>query len=383
MAVVLLVGAGLLARSFLRLQKPDVGFRADGLLTVGLSISGSPQAAPARRPVFLEAVLERVRSVPGVESAAFVNHLPIAGDTWRAGFAVEGRPAADEADPPTAVMRTVTSRYLPAMGIALVHGRAFEERDRAGAEPVVLVNESFARRYFAGADPTGARVKLGRADAAEPWRTVVGVVADARQSSLVEPVQPEMLFPYGQDPVGWFDATTLVVRTTGDPGALAGPVEAELRAAAPELPLPRVRTMKEVLAEAIGQDRFDTLLLGVLAAVALVLAGVGVYAVMAYAVGRRTHEIGVRMALGARKARVLAMVVGEGLRLALAGSAIGLAGALALSRLLRGALHQVSPTDPATFAAAALLLFAVAIVASLVPALRAARVDPMRTLRET
>ena len=291
--------------------------------------------------------------MPGVESAAFVNHLPIGGDTWRLGIAIEGRPAPDEADPPTAVIRTATADYPRAMGVVLVRGRAFDERDGAGAAGVVLVNEAFARRYFEGSDPTGSRVKLGRADGEGAWRAIVGVLGDARQASLVEPVQPEMLFPYGQDPVGWFGATTLVVRTGGDPGALAGPVGARLRDAAPEIPVPRERPMSDVLAEAIGQDRFNTLLLGLLAAVALLLAAVGIYAVMAYAVGRRRHEIGVRMALGARRRSVLAMVVRDGLRLALVGAGIGLAGAVALSRFLRGLLHDVSATDPATLAGAA------------------------------
>ena len=383
MAVALLVGAGLLGRSFLRLLHPDTGFRADGLMTVSLSLSTSPQAARERRPAFLDAVLERVRAVPGVESAAFVNHLPIGGDTWRLGVAIEGRPAPDEADPPTAVVRTATADYPRVMGVALVRGRGLDARDGDGSAPVVLVNEAFARRYFEGSDPIGARVKLGRAEGEGEWRTIVGVLGDARQASLVEPVQPEMLFPYGQDPVGWFGATTLVVRTGGDPGALAGPVGARLRDAAPELPVPRVRAMSDVLAEAIGQDRFNTLLLGLLAAVALLLAAVGIYAVMAYAVGRRRHEIGVRMALGARRRSVLGMVVRHGLRLALAGAGIGLAGAVALSRFLRGVLHDVSATDPATLAGAAVLLVAVAVAASLVPALRAARVDPVSTLRET
>ena len=311
-----------------------------------------------------------------------MNHLPIGGDTWRTAFTLEGRPAPDEADRPTAVMRTATGQYLRAMGMALVRGRALEERDSADAEPVVLVNEAFARRYFEGKDPTGARVKLGLADSDGPWRRIVGVAADARQSSLVEPVRPELLFPYGQDPVGWFAATTLLVRTSGDPGALSGPVEAQLRALAPELPVPRVRTMPEVLAGAVGRDRFNTQLVGVLAIVALLLAAAGVYAVTAYAVSRRTREIGIRMALGARTGNVLAMVVQDALRLALMGTLLGLAGALALSRLLQAVLHEVSATDPATFAAAALILVGVAAAASFFPARRAARVDPLVALRD-
>ena len=323
-----------------------------------------------------------MRALPGVESAAFVNHLPIGGDTWRLGVSIEGRPAPDAADGPTAIIRTASAGYLRALGVPLQRGRALDERDGPDGEPVVLVNEAFARRYLEGKDATGTRVKLGGVDAAGPWRAVVGVIGDARQASLVDPVQPEILFPYGQDPVGWFEGTTLVVRTGGDPSALAGPVEAQLRAAAPELPVPRTRTMSEVLAVAVGQDRFNTLLLAVLASVALLLAAAGIYAVMAYAVARRRHEIGVRLALGARAGTVLGMVVRDGLRLALCGAAIGLAGALALTRLLRAVLHDVSPTDPATFALSALVLIGVAAAASFFPARRAARVDPLVALRD-
>lgn len=382
MAVVLLIGAGLLTRSFLRLQRPDAGFRPDGLLTLGLSLSGSPQARGASRPAFFSGVLERVSALPGVEAAAFVNHVPVAGDTWRTAFSLEGRPASDDADPPTAVMRSVTPSYLRAMGIGLRRGRGFDERDGAAAEPVVLVNESLARRAWLGADPLGQRVKLGAPDSDAPWRTVVGVAADALQGGITEPIQPELLFPYGQDPVGWYAGTTLVVRVAGEPSALADAVQAQLRALAPELPLARVRTMPEVLSDAIGQQRFDTLLLALLSAVALALAAAGVYGVMAYTVGRRAHEIGVRMALGARSGSVLVLVVRDGLRLGSAGAAIGLGGALALSRLLRAVLHDVSPTDPLTFAVAALVLLAVAAFASFFPALRASRVDPVSTLRE-
>ncbi|MFN8095478.1 MAG: FtsX-like permease family protein [Vicinamibacteria bacterium] len=321
--------------------------------------------------------------MPGVDSAVFVNHLPIGGDIGRLPLSIEGRPAADLSQPPTAVVRTVTADYARAMGLALVRGRALDARDAAAGEPVVAVNEAFARSFFDGGDPTGARLKLGPPEAEGPWRRIVGVVSDARQASLVEPVRPEVLFPYEQDPVGWFAATTLVVRTGGDPGALAAPVLATLRAAAPELPVPRARAMSEVLAAAIARDRFNTLLLGALAAVALFLAGVGLYAVMAYAVGRRRHEIGVRMALGARSSAVVAMVLRDGLRLAAAGAAIGLALALALSRLLVSVLHEVSATDPAAFAGAAAVLVGVAVVACLVPARRAARVDPVATLRQT
>jgi putative ABC transport system permease protein len=382
MAVVLLVGAGLLIRSFLLLQRPDTGFRSEGLLSVTLSLSGSTRAEGERRPTFLTELEGAVRALPGVEGAAFVNHVPIGGDTWGTGFTVEGRPVPAPADVPRAVMRTATAEYPEAMGLPLLRGRAFDEGDSSGSEAVVLVNHALARRHWPDGDPVGARVRLGGAGSEGPWRTIVGVVGDAAQGSPIEPVEAEILFPYGQDPVGWYNGTTLVVRSRAEPRALAEAVTARVRATAPELPVTRVRTMPELLSEAVAQDRLGATLMGLLSAVALALAAGGMYGVMAYAVGRRAHEMGVRMALGARAGEVQAMVLRDGLRLGLRGTAFGLLGAFALSRVLRGLLHDVSPTDPATFVGAGLFLLAVAALASLLPARRAARLDPAAILRE-
>jgi ABC-type antimicrobial peptide transport system permease subunit len=223
---------------------------------------------------------------------------------------------------------------------------------------------------------------MGGPDSDSPWRTVVGVFADARQADLVEPVQPEILSPYSQDPVDWYKGTTLVVRSATPLSGVASGVMSRLRVTAPELPITRVRTMTDLLSEAVAQERLGALLMGLLSLVALALAVGGIYGVMAYAVGRRAHEIGVRMALGARPGAVEAMVLREGLRLGVLGTGAGLLAALALSRVLKTLLHGVSPTDPATFAAAGLLLLAVAALASLLPARRAARLDPVVILRE-
>jgi putative ABC transport system permease protein len=382
MAVVLLVGAGLLAKSFLRLQRPETGFRAEGLLTVTLSLSGSPRADGDRRPAFLSELLDEVGTLPGVEKAAFVNHVPIGGDTWRTRLSVDGRPSPDPALTPQAVMRTASPGYLEAMGIPLLHGRDFDRGDRKDSAAVVLVNRALARKLWPEGDALGARIKLGRRDSDAPWRTIVGVFADARQADPTEPVQPEILFPYAQDPVSWYKGTTLVLRSWTPLLAIAPSVESRVRTTAPELPITRVRTMSELLSEAVAQDRLGALLMGLLSLVALALAVGGIYGVMAYAVGRRAHEIGVRMALGARPAAVEAMVLRDGLRLGLLGAASGLLGALALSRVLRRLLHEVSPTDPVIFAGVGLLLLAVAVLASLLPARRAARLDPVVVLRE-
>ncbi|HSD29528.1 MAG TPA: FtsX-like permease family protein, partial [Vicinamibacteria bacterium] len=382
MAVVLLVGAALLAKSFLRLQRPDTGFRAEGLLTVTVSLSGSPRANGDRRPAFLSGLLDDVGALPGVESAAFVNHVPIGGDTWGTRFEVEGRPSPDPARLPYAVMRTASPGYLASMGIPLLHGRDFDARDRKDTAPVVLVNRALARELRPEGRALGVRIKMGGPDTDAPWRTVVGVFADARQADLVEPVQPEILSPYSQDPVDWYRGTTLVVRSVYPLSGIASAVTSRLRVATPELPITRVRTMTDLLSDAVAQERLGALLMGLLSLVALALAVGGIYGVMAYAVGRRAHEIGVRMALGARPEDVRAMVLRDGLRLGLLGAGAGLLGALALSRVLRTLLHGVSPTDPATFAGAGLLLLAVAALASLLPARRAARLEPVATLRE-
>jgi putative ABC transport system permease protein len=246
---------------------------------------------------------------------------------------------------------------------------------------VVLVNESLARRYWPEGDPVGRRIRQGGAESKQPWRTIVGVVGDTRQSSLIEPVRPEMVFPYAQNPVAWYRATTLVIGTHSESSSLAERVKAEAWAIDPDLPITHVLSMSQVLSEAVGQERYNALLLGLFALTALLLAAGGIYGVMAYTVSLRTQEIGVRMALGASARSVFEVVVARGLALSGAGSAAGLLAALALSRVLSGMVHDVSLTDPMTFAAVAIGLLFVSIVACALPALRAARVDPLTALR--
>jgi putative ABC transport system permease protein len=268
------------------------------------------------------------------------------------------------------------------MGVPLLSGRDFDGGDRSGAARVVLVNRALVRQVGLDASALGARIKLGGPESDEPLCTIVGVYGDVRQADLVGPVQPEILFPYPQDPVAWYKGTTLVIRSATPFSGVASAVVSRLRSAAPELPVTRLRTMTDLLSEAVSQERLGALLMGLLSLVAFVLAAGGIYGVMAYAVGRRLHEIGVRMALGAQPGDVRAMVLRDGLRLGLVGAAAGLLGALALSRVLTTLLHGVSPTDPAPFAGAGLVLLAMAALASLLPALRAARLDPVSILRE-
>jgi putative ABC transport system permease protein len=380
LAVVLLVGAGLLTKSFLRLLHPEPGFRAEGLLTMNLVLSGSPLAEPARQGMLFEQVLEGARRVPGVVDAALVNHLPVAGDSWGTRFSIEGLAATH--DPPAATFRVATPGYLSTMGIRLVRGRPFTSDDRPDSPRVVLVNETLARLYWPGGGGVGRRMRQGGPESTEPWLTVVGIVADTAQSSLTEPVQAEMVFPYSQNPVAWYKSTTLVVQTQSDPLAVADAVERQLWAIAPDLPLTQVRSMRQVLTEAVSQERFAALLLGGFAMSALFLASMGMYGVMAYVVRSRAREIGIRMALGARASGVFGRVLGRGLVLSGAGAALGLLGALAATRLLSAWLLGVSPTDPAVFGAVLLVLLLVSALACAVPARRAARLDPLVLLRD-
>jgi putative ABC transport system permease protein len=379
-ALVLLVGAGLMTRSFVRLLHPAAGFREEGLLTMSLSFSNSPAAEGVRQNALFDAILTRVRALPGVEAAALVNHVPIAGDTWGLTFSVDGRPHPAD-DPPGATFRVATPDYLRSMGIPLLRGRSFGDEDRAETAGVVLVNRTLAHRFWPDGEAVGKRIRQGGPDSTAPWMTVVGVFGDTRQSGLTEPIKPEIVFPYVHNPVSWYRSTTLVVRTRALPSSLAEAVKAQVWAVEPDLPVTQVRPMTQVLAEAVGQERYNALLLAAFAAAALVLAAVGIHGVTAYQVSRRTREIGIRMALGARVGGVFRMVVGRGLALSGLGAALGLLGALALSRSLSGLLFGVSPTDPITYAAITVLLLAVSLAACSVPALRAARVDPLVALR--
>jgi putative ABC transport system permease protein len=381
LAVVLLVGAGLLTKSFLRLLHPEPGFRTQGLLTLSISLSGSPFAEPDRQSVFFERVLEGAHRVPGVVHAALVNLLPVAGDTWGTRFSVEGQTAPAD-DPASATFRVASPGYLETMGIPLLQGRTFTADDRSDTPRVVLVNRTLARRHWPGGDGVGQRIRQGGPDSTEPWLTVVGVTGDACQSSLTEPIGAEIVFPYTQNPVAWHQATTLLVETRTDPLALADALKREVWSIAPDLPVTPVQTMQQVLTDAVSEERFSALLLGWFALCALALAAIGMYGVMAYVVRARAREIGIRMALGARAGAVFAGVVGRGLALSGLGAALGLAGALAATRVFSAWLFGVSPKDPAVFLGVLLVLLLASLLACALPARRAALVDPLVALRD-
>jgi predicted permease len=384
LALVLVVGAGLLIQSFARLRGVDAGFDPDGVLTMQLALPPSTYAEKGQVWAFYRQALDRVRALPGVKAAGAVRALPMTGPVGDWGLRVEGRPAPGPHEEGIAGdWQVVTPDYFRTLGIRLVRGRLLTEADDDRAVPAILVNEELAKRAWPDGEAVGRRLMLG-GTVDSVWRTVVGVVADVRQQGLDAAIRPELYLPHAQWPAG--DGTpqrnmALVVRGNGDVTALAGAIRREIRRIDSNLPVSDVRTMNAVVGSWAAERRLTTLVLGAFALVALALAAVGIYAVMAYAVVRRTHEIGIRMALGAAERDVLGMVVGQGVALALIGVAVGLAAALALTRLMSSMLYEVSATDPATFAGLALLLAAVAVAATYVPARRATRVDPMVALR--
>jgi len=381
LAMVLLIGAGLLLQTFARLRGIDPGFRAGNLLTMTTALPRTKYAGLPQRAAFYEQVLARVRSLPGVASAGFVSFLPLTQRGGTQGFVIEGRPEPPPGEVVETNFRIVTPDYLRTMGIPLRHGRHLEDRDDAETLPVVVVNEAMARRHWPGENALGKRFRLGGNESESPWLIIVGVAGDVRQMGLEVPGRAEMYVPYRQVAPFLFAPRDLAIRTAGDPLSLAAAVRREIWAVDKEQPVSRVRTMEEILEIEVSQRRFQTSLLTVFAALALLLAALGIYGVLAYGVTQRTGEIGVRLALGAGQSQVVRLVVGQGLQLAGLGVLLGLAASFAVTRLLDKLLFGVIPTDLGTFAAVTFGLLAIAALASYLPAQRAARVDPMTALR--
>jgi len=377
LAVTLGVGAGLLARSFVAVVTLDPGFASARRLTAAVGFAGTPFADPARQPAFFQEIVDRVEALPGVRRAALVNHLPIGGDMWGSRLTIDGAAAPQPGEEPSATQRVAGPGYFETMGIRIVRGRSFTRDDRH----VVLVNESFARQYLSERDPVGRRVKVGAAQSDRPWLTVVGVYRDTRQWKLTDDLAPEIYFPYSINPVDWWAQTTVVIETVVDPRSLAGSVEAAVWAIDPDLPVSPIRTMDEILAgEAVG-ERFAATLVGLFAILALVVATVGVYAVLSFTVARRTRELGVRVALGAPRGQIFGLVLGRGLLLVGSGTAAGLVGAAVVARYASTLLFGVTSLDPATYALVAAVVLVVAAAASAIPARRATRIDPIVALR--
>ena len=392
LALMLLIGAGLMIRTFAALEAVDPGFNPHHVISMIVSVAGSKEAEPGRREFFYRQLIERVRSLPGVEAAGAINHLPLAGDLWGWSFLVEGRPKPRPGEAPKAVYRMVTPGYFAAMRLPIVRGHDITDADNITAPGVVIINEQAARQYWPGEDPIGKRVSFDD-DTTNPtnWLTVIGIAKDAKQDNWTDKATPEAYLAAFQnhDYIGdsgteaskHMDYITLVARSVGDPAALASEMKQAAWSFDRNLAISQVVTMDGVVAEANAQPRFEMMLLSIFAAVALVLAAVGIYGVISYSASQRTHEIGVRMSLGATRGDVLLLVVRQGIWLAVAGSAAGLTGSLLLSRLMGGLLYGVKPTDPVTFAAVAFGLAVVAMLACYIPARRAMRIDPMAALR--
>ncbi|HEY4563463.1 MAG TPA: ABC transporter permease, partial [Thermoanaerobaculia bacterium] len=377
LALVLLVGAGLMIRSFLRLQAVHPGFDAKGLLTMRALLPAAKYQDDARQIAFFRQAAARLRTLPGVISASVVSALPFADLGAATSFSIEGTSFTHEADKPTTDVRVVDEEYFHTLRIPLLAGRTFTAQEAVEDRKVAVINETLARKYFPGVNPVGKRILVNMT--AEPTYTeIIGVVGDARYASLDGELHPMV---YWTAPHLTYSAMTFVLRTAGDPADLAPAARREILAIDKDQPVSDVRTMESWLSESLARTRFGTLLLGAFAGLALTLAAAGLYGVMSYSVVQRQNEIGVRMALGARAKDVLRLVIRQGLTLALAGVALGLLGALALTRLLASLLYEVSATDPLTFAALALLLMAVSAIACYIPARRAARVDPLIAMR--
>ncbi|HEX8292361.1 MAG TPA: ABC transporter permease, partial [Pyrinomonadaceae bacterium] len=381
LALVLLVGAALLIQSLFKLRGEYALAAPEQVLTLRTVLPDNRYREHAQREAFYDAVLGRVRGLPGVVSAGYTTAVPLAWKGGTSDFTVEGR-APEPGLGNDAITRQVTAGYLEALGLPLKAGRLLAEADAPRGQPVAVVNESMARAYFPDGDALGKRFKVGGPNSERPWLTVVGVVGDIRQMGIEARPKPEMYLPYRQvNYQQWFAPAHLVVRTSVEPTSLVAAVRREVHAVDPEQPVSNVQTMEEILGEEAAQRRTGMTLLAAFAGVALLLAALGIYGVLSFFVAQHTQEIGVRLALGARPRSILALVLGKGMRLALAGLGLGLAGALMLTRLIEGQLFGVSASDPATYAGLALLLALVALLACYLPARKATKVDPMVALR--
>jgi putative ABC transport system permease protein len=369
-----MIGAALLIQSLFRLQRVNPGFRSDKTLTMELSLPVSTYPR-VRRPGFYQDLFQRIRALPGVESVGAARHLPLSGDNMNFSFYIETRPFP-EGRSPGADCRFVTPDYFNLLGIQLLQGRVFADSDGPDAAPVLLINESLAKQYFVNENPIGQRLVLGINDFSG---NIVGIVRDVKHVGLDAETKPEIYVNYAQGPY-WSDMN-LLVHTSGEPFAVAAAVRREISAIDRQVPVARIRTMDSILSDSVAQQRFRSTLLVVFGVTALLLAASGIYGVMSYAVTQRTKEIGIRIALGAQLSNVRSLVIWNGMTLTILGIALGLAGALALTRFLSALVFEMSLTDPPTFAVIAVSLGLISLLACYIPARRATRIDPLVALR--
>jgi putative ABC transport system permease protein len=375
LSMVLLIGAGLMIKSFVRLQQTNLGFNTDHVLTVDFTLSSSRYPEERQQAAFFQQALDRIQSLSGVQSAGATTALPLTLSLSGSDFRIEGRPEPEAGKEMIIDTSSVSPGYFSTLGISLLKGRDFSDRDNSDAPQAAIINNDLARIYFPGEDPIAKRITF---DDGESWLSIVGIVADTKRLGLDTTARPEAYFSYLQVPS---PRMSLVVRTATEPLSLVGAVKNQIQTIDKDLPLGESKTMQQVLSDSTSGRRFNLILLTAFATVALILALVGIYGVMSYAVTQRTHEIGIRVAIGAQSRDVFRMVVGEGMILALIGIAIGLVGAFALTRLMTSMLFAVEPTDPATFITIAALLTAVTLLACYIPGRRATKVDPLVALR--
>jgi putative ABC transport system permease protein len=380
LSFVLLIGAGLMIRSFVKLLEVKTGFEPKQVLTMDVSLSPRKYAEPRQISDFYAKALDQLQRVPGVTAAGITSNLPLGGSDQSGLFFIEGQPTPVAGNIPRANLRFASPNYFRALGITLKSGRSFTDQDTANSIPVAIVNEAMVRRYWPNEDPLGKRIKVVSSPGVpeQQWLTIVGLVHDVKHSALSSQPRAELYQMYAQNPS---NSMTFVVRTTTAPLSLIAPIKTEMLALDKEQPVYNIRTMEQVVSDAASPSRFSMILLGVFAAVALILAAVGIYGVMSYSVSQRTHEIGIRMALGASPRTIHKLVIEQGLKLVLIGEAIGLIAALGVARILAGLLYGVGTADPITFAGVLLLLLGVAMAACYFPARRAVQVDPLRALR--
>jgi len=376
LAIVLLVGAGLLIRSFVRLQQVDVGFNPAQLLTAQIGLPRAQYAKPEQWISFYKQALERMNTLPGAQEAAVAVPLPLSDSYINLAFEIEGRPPREKSDSPTADLVAISPNYFHVMQVPLMHGREFSDADSESGPKVCVISASLAQQLFPNESALGQRILIGYPTSSS--RKIVGIVGDVKDSDLSARQSAQIYVPFVQNP---FWAADIAVRAHGNPSSLSGALREQIRAIDSALPVSEVRPMMEAIESSVAQPRFRTTLLSLFGAAALLLAAIGIYGVLAYTVAQQTREIGIRMALGANPGRALRLVLGRGLRLAGAGTVIGVLAARMLTQLLNSLLFGISATDPLTFAAVAGLLLGVALVACYVPARRAMRVDPMVALR--
>ena len=379
LSLVLLIGAGLLLKSYRALQNVELGFDPARILTFRLSPSRLKYDTPDKRAAFYTTLFERFRALPGVKLVGSAQGIPMSGWNVQASLSIEARPARRQGEETVGHYQTMTPDYFRALGIPIVRGRGFTPDDRDTLNRVGIINESLARREFAREDPIGKRIKIGEPDGPDPWVTIIGVVKDFRHYRLPQPMGPALYYPYFQQP--GYTQTVAIRATSGDPLRLLPGVLGALRALDPELPAYQVQSLEQAVDRSLWRQRLQGQVIGLFAGLALILAAIGLYGVVAYAVAQRTREVGVRMALGATGGQVVGLVVRQGAGLVGLGVALGLGGALALTGVLSKLLYEVKVTDLATFVTVPLGLVVVALIASWLPARRAARVDPLVAMR--